>query len=318
MIGRGPLVELVEAEGAAARVLITRTWGSTPREAGAFLVVAPSGGFRGTIGGGSLEWELTLEALAALRRADHAPRDFARALGPDLGQCCGGRVMGRIEFFTRADLPSLRGALPNEGAAGLETEPLTPLLLFGAGHVGRALALAIAGLPFSTRWIDTRADMFPAAAPGHIEMIHAERPAGEIDAAPEGCFAVIMTHSHALDFDIVAAALASPRPAFVGLIGSETKRARFLSRLASCGLTERERAGLVCPIGVPGIQGKAPAVIAAATAAQLLIERERLRARLSPAPPRETPSPPRHARGEDAPDRRSRARRRSNASGLES
>jgi len=153
----------------------------------------------------------------------------------------------------------------------------TSLLLFGAGHVGRALVLALAPLPFTVRWIDPRRDMFPAVMPANVTPIASATPVEEIDAADKDAFVLIMTHSHALDFDIVTRALAAGRFPYVGLIGSATKRARFEHRLADLGLSQEKIARLVCPIGIDAIEGKLPAVIAASTVAQLLIVRERTR-----------------------------------------
>ncbi len=146
--------------------------------------------------------------------------------------------------------------------------------LFGAGHVGRALALALAPLPFAVRWIDSRRDAFPAVAPANVALVFAPEPAAEIASAPDGALIVVMTHSHALDLEIVAAALSAGRFGFVGLIGSSTKRARFLSQMRAAGLSEAALAGLVCPIGAPVLKSKDPAVIAASTAAQLLMVSE--------------------------------------------
>jgi xanthine dehydrogenase accessory factor len=148
--------------------------------------------------------------------------------------------------------------------------------LFGAGHVGRALALAVAPLPFAVRWIDSRRDAFPAHAPANVALVFAPEPAAELAGAPDRALIVVMTHSHAVDLEIVAAALSSERFGFVGLIGSSTKRARFLSQMRAAGLSQASLARLVCPIGVPGLESKDPAVIAASTAAQLLIVSERL------------------------------------------
>ena len=157
-------------------------------------------------------------------------------------------------------------------APGLEVfgEAATPLLLFGAGHVGRALVLALAPLPFRVRWIDARPDAFPRFTPTHVALSHASEPEVEIDPAPDGAFIVVMTHSHPLDLAIVARALAAERFGYVGLIGSATKRARFLSQMRQAGLDEAALARLTCPIGVAGIADKAPAAIAAGVAAQLL------------------------------------------------
>ena len=133
-------------------------------------------------------------------------------------------------------------------------EPARAVYLFGAGHVGRALALALAPLPFAVRWIDPRRDAFPAHTPANVTLIHAPEPAAELASAPDGALVVVMTHSHALDLEIVAEALRVERFGFVGLIGSSTKRARFLSQMRAAGLTEVQLARLVCPIGIPGLE----------------------------------------------------------------
>lgn len=162
-------------------------------------------------------------------------------------------------------------------------EDRTPVLLFGAGHVGRALVLALAPLPFAIRWIDGRADAFPPHVPANATPIRTDDPATEIAAAAPGAFVLVMTHEHALDFAVTAAALGRADLPFVGLIGSATKRARFESRFRNLGLTAERIAGLTCPIGLPGIRGREPAVIAAAVAAQLCLLRERYEDGFSPA-----------------------------------
>ena len=264
------LLDALAAEGAAALVTLAEVEGSSPRDAGARMVVRPSGGFHGTIGGGALEWSAIEQARRALARGRGASETRTMLLGPDLGQCCGGRVRLTIETFGPRDIEALKSRF------GEETSDETPLLLFGAGHVGRALVLALAPLPFQVRWIDTRADAFPAAIPTNATPVHTPEPLLEIDAAPGGAFVLAMTHSHPLDLDIVSRALAGRRFAFVGLIGSDTKRARFESQMRTMGLTQRDIDALVCPIGAPALRDKAPAVIAAATATQLLLARERV------------------------------------------
>ena len=302
------LIEAIEAEGSAALVTLARVQGSSPREAGARMVVRPSGGFHGTIGGGALEWAALSAAQDALRKGRGPAERRSLALGPELAQCCGGRVEWRVETFDARDLPELQpiaagerngvglasarigpegrvrralmaarrgddltGAVPaDEGWTEPVGEAARAVYLFGAGHVGRALALALAPLPFAVRWIDPRREAFPAYAPANVALIHAPEPALELANAPDGALIVIMSHDHALDQEIVTAALAAERFGYVGLIGSKTKRARFLSRMRAAGLTEPMLSRLVCPIGVPGIEGKDPAVIAASTAAQLL------------------------------------------------
>jgi xanthine dehydrogenase accessory factor len=149
------------------------------------------------------------------------------------------------------------------------------VLLFGAGHVGRALVLALAPLPFAVRWIDSREDAFPVHRPSNVAPVLTPNPEAEVARAPAGALVLVMTHDHALDLAITAAALQCPFP-FVGLIGSDTKRARFERRFRELAIPEERIAVLACPVGLSGIAGKEPAVIAASVAAQLLLERERL------------------------------------------
>jgi xanthine dehydrogenase accessory factor len=301
------LTESIAAEGAAALVTLVETKGSSPREAGARMVVRPSGGFHGSIGGGELERQALEAAGAALGAGRGAASRRTVALGPELGQCCGGRVVWRIETFDARDaaaLAILRAAEragpfvalatvtpdgrverrlahePSQESASQDGdwreafgERTTPVYLFGAGHVGRALALALAPLPFAVRWIDPRPDEFPKLTPLNIAMVAASDPPGELKGAADGTLVAVMTHSHALDLAIVAEALSQGRFPYVGLIGSATKRARFVSQLQAAGLDPGNVARLICPIGVSGVEGKEPAVIAAATVAQLLMAR---------------------------------------------
>ncbi|MCG6121365.1 MAG: xanthine dehydrogenase accessory protein XdhC [Microvirga sp.] len=152
----------------------------------------------------------------------------------------------------------------------------TRLLIFGAGHVGRALVLALAPLPFRIAWIDGRENAFPTHLPGNCEAVSTQDQEARLAAAPGGAFVLVATHSHPLDLAISAAALARADLPYVGLIGSATKRARFEARYRELGLPEERIVALVCPIGISGVEDKDPAVIAAATVAQLLIERERI------------------------------------------
>ena len=290
------LAAIVAAERAAALVTVQAVAGSAPRESGARLVVRPDGGFYGTIGGGRLEWEALADARAGLAEGRGPARSRAVALGPDLGQCCGGRATLLVETFDardRADLDRLatttgdlacrldadgrvvRGTGPVQSGGWREAaapEP-TPLLLFGAGHVGRAVALALAPLPFAIRWIDSRADAFPAHVPSNAVAVRAPSPEHEVAAAPRGALALVMTHAHPIDLAVTAAALARP-DLFVGLIGSATKRARFARRFRALGLPEARIAELACPVGMPALADKAPAVIAAGIAVQALTVRE--------------------------------------------
>jgi xanthine dehydrogenase accessory factor len=176
---------------------------------------------------------------------------------------------------------SILAAPVSAGKAMIEQfgETRRPLYVFGSGHVGRALVLAMAPLPFTICWIDSRPGAFPSAMPANVEPIAAGNPVETLDSAPDGSFVLIMTHSHALDLAIVERALRDDRFPHVGLIGSDSKKARFLSRLRQAGIAETRFAAFKCPIGVPGITSKEPAVIAAATVAELLERDEVLRTR---------------------------------------
>ncbi|MGO4388830.1 xanthine dehydrogenase accessory protein XdhC [Microvirga sp. 2YAF29] len=299
------LTDLITRHGAAALITVHDVKGSAPREAGARMVVRPDGAFHGTIGGGQLEFLMLDIAREMLARGRGPARIIDQALGPDLGQCCGGRVKILIETFDKRDLPDIAPLNAAEDKGGLfdvecrmendrvrrevgsavgddvgtgwhEThgENRTPVLIFGAGHVGRALVLALAPLPFSVRWLDDREEAFPAHLPGNASAIRMRDPEAEIAGARPDSLILVMTHDHPLDMAITAAALKRGFP-YVGLIGSATKRARFEKRFRELGLERDRIASLVCPIGLPGIADKDPAVIAASVTAQLLQARER-------------------------------------------
>ena len=280
------------SRGPAALVTILATEGSAPRGPGARMVVTETG-LAGSIGGGRLEHLSMAQARAILELEPGSWRIQDYPLGPLLGQCCGGRVrllVERLESVPEGEGPfevalserverrpapgegrgaiEARGPLPTAGARFLEpveTESL-PVFLFGAGHVGRAVVARAAGLPVHIAWHDSRPEM--AETPG-VVLAEEEAMAAQAAEAPEDAAVVIMTHDHGLDYRLVAAALGG-RARFVGLIGSQTKRARFLKRLAADGV---DSARLTCPIGLPGINGREPEVIAIAVLAQLLMLR---------------------------------------------
>jgi|KBSSwiStaDraftv2_1062776.scaffolds.fasta_scaffold123492_2 xanthine dehydrogenase accessory factor len=309
------IARFIAAQGGAALVTLAQAQGSSPREVGARMVVAPDGSFTGTIGGGALEWGALAEAQALLARDGAMAKTLDKALGPDLGQCCGGRVLLTIEKFGAADAQAVamlakeegegvlttvatvgsdgrllrRAAEPADGPA-YETQPdgsirerfgeePTAFYLFGAGHVGRALTVALAPLPFAVTWIDTRPGAIPEQFPVNVTAITQGDPVDLLARAPDGAFVAVMTHSHALDLDLVIAALNANRFNYVGLIGSDTKRARFTSAMRKMGMIDAMVDRLVCPIGLTAIQDKAPAAIAASVAAQVLIAREASQAR---------------------------------------
>jgi xanthine dehydrogenase accessory factor len=261
-----------------ALVTVTQTKGSAPREAGTMMAVRADGSFLGTIGGGALEWEaqaIAREAIAeAVRTGRPISRAIDRALGPDLGQCCGGRVLLEVVTLGAGQTGWLDARITDAG----RHDDRQPLLLFGAGHVGRALTLALAPLPFRVTWVDDRDEAFPAHVPANVEVMATRDPIAEVSRAAPGAMVLILTHDHALDLAITAAALKRDDLPHVGLIGSATKRARFERRLGELGVAAPRIASLICPIGLPGIEGKEPAVIAASVAAQLLADAEMLRA----------------------------------------
>ncbi len=288
------IVKTLEAHGTCAMISVVKVEGSAPREAGARIVVTPLG-FHGTIGGGTLEWHAIAKAQALLGKPTQHKLS-SHSLGPDLGQCCGGRVQLVTEVFARSDLPeaqsfAAREALGPFTLAGriLELDfaeqfgdSNRKLYLFGAGHVGRALVLALAPLPFDVIWIDPREEAFPSVTPSNVVTIQSENPAAEIAKAVANSFALVMTHSHPLDLEIIKAVLRNPSFAYAGLIGSATKRARFSKRLRESGVADENISAMVCPIGISSIKSKHPAAIAAATAAQLLERDELLRTTVIP------------------------------------
>jgi xanthine dehydrogenase accessory factor len=159
-------------------------------------------------------------------------------------------------------------ALWPDGPVWYDAPPRRPVLVYGAGHVGAALVRALTPLPFVLRWIDARADVI-TNPPRGVTVVETPLPEAEAHAAPPGAMHLVLTHSHALDLEIVAAAL-TQGAAFVGLIGSATKRATFGRKLRGRGVPEAALGRLTCPIGLPGLRDKRPAVIAASVAAQLL------------------------------------------------
>ena len=262
------VLALLKSQTDCVLVTVTKAEGSTPREVGAQMVVSAHG-FHGTIGGGTLEWLAMAEAQAMLGKGK-AIRTLTKSLGPDLGQCCGGRMTLQLENFNAAELMDVE----QRTSATVEH---THLNLWGAGHVGRALVMALAPLPFKITWWDVRDNAFPSAVPENTTC-----RLGQPQHMEPG-LVLVMTHSHALDFDIVDHALRQPDFPHVGLIGSDTKAARFRKRLVEAGHTADALSRLTCPIGSKSIHSKLPAAIAATVAVQLLQWQEMLKTQEFPA-----------------------------------
>ena len=251
----------------ASGVLVTvaNVEGSGPREVGAWMAVFPEA-LVNTIGGGHLEFQAIAEARALLNSKSQEGTLVNRyALGPALGQCCGGVVHLKFEHIALIDIPMLRQRLPSQAK---------PVALFGGGHVGHALVRVLSTLPFQVQWIDSRDEIFPTETAANVVCDHSDPVHAAVDTLPSGACVLIMSFSHAEDLDVVAACLKRQRLRgdlkFIGLIGSKTKWATFQHRLESKGFSAEELAFVTCPIGVEGITGKEPEVIAVAVAAQLL------------------------------------------------
>lgn len=244
---------------AAVLVEVLEARGSVPRDAGTRMVVGAAE-VLGTIGGGHLELQAIAHARGRLAAGDRSAHTQSISLGPTLGQCCGGALTLRYSMLDAAGL-----------AAWPDTPPRFALQLYGAGHVGRAIVALLAGIDCRVWWIDERDDQFPPGVePPHISRVCVEPVEAEVAQAPPGANFLVLTHSHDLDLRIAEAILRRGDFAFFGLIGSQTKRARFVHRFEQRGLASDTIARMACPIGVPGITGKEPAVIAVAVVAQLL------------------------------------------------
>ena len=247
----------------AVLIIVQATRGSVPREKGAWMAVFADDAV-GTVGGGHLEFQAIIQARQWLQgRTGDAVVRFA--LGPALGQCCGGEVHLGFELVGALDIPRLRERLQVRRY---------PVALFGGGHVAHALVHVAQTLPLSIHWIDSRDEVFPAHLPSHVVCEHSDPVQAAVAGLQPDSRVLIMSFSHAEDLDVVAACLLRQRVQadlpYVGLIGSASKWAVFRRRLEARGFTAQEIAHVTCPIGVPGIGGKEPEVIAIAVAAQLL------------------------------------------------
>ena len=249
---------------AAVLVEVTEEHGSVPRGRGTRMLVGNDATL-GTIGGGHLELKAIAAARDMLGRGATARREERYALGPSLGQCCGGAVTIALAPLDAASL-----------AGWPASAPLFHLQLHGAGHVGRAIASLLATLDCRVDWFDERDEEFPKTTelgspwPSHIRVASNATIENEVLGAPPGAFYLVLTHEHALDQRITEAILRRGDFAFCGLIGSKTKRAKFIRRFEERGVPASAIERMTCPIGIAGIEGKVPEIIAAAVVAQLL------------------------------------------------
>jgi xanthine dehydrogenase accessory factor len=242
---------------------LTAVRGSSPREQGTFMLVGSDGLF-GTIGGGALEY-MVIEHARRLIANGEAADAMDVPLGPEIGQCCGGRVevsLAHADADRRAELVAQVAA---------DDAALPQVYIFGAGHVGRAMAQMLALLPVQLSVIDTRRDEI-ALLPPDIDARVVAMPEAVVRSAPAGSSYVIVTHDHALDFLIAQEALARTDAPYVGMVGSRTKRSRFASWFRSEGGDEAALDRLVLPIGQQGLGDKRPAVIAALAVAEIMVQ----------------------------------------------
>lgn len=286
----------IEAHGQVMRVLVAGTRGSTPREAGTAMLVWQTGQ-SGTIGGGTLEWDATAKARLLLPKG--RSETLSLPLGPALGQCCGGHVTLVVEHWDEVKLarqgpgvearplsgpstPSapVRAALAQAQSGHLDLPhllgnwileqtqpPQDPLWIWGAGHVGRAIAALMPDLGYDVVLVDDAPERFPPPLPGVTPLL-AKDPAQAVARAPNGAHHLVLTYSHALDLDLCHGILSRPF-ASLGLIGSATKAARFRARLAALGHAPAQIERIICPIGHKAL-GKSPPAIAIGVAADLL------------------------------------------------
>lgn len=288
-------------------VSVARLHGSGPREVGASMVVGAHHQ-ADTIGGGHLEWQAIAQARRLLAQPDPTTCVCRYNLGARLGQCCGGVVWLLFEVVPPGALADWQAraaqlaagqtlwrelnageaasrwrlTAPTDASSALDggethwrwqqrlARPPFPVWLFGAGHVAQALVTQLRLLEAQVRWIDPRDDAFAGLDFAGVDARVNDDPASEVADAPPGCFYLVMSHSHALDFALCEAIFARRDAAYFGLIGSRSKRASFEQRLLARGLDTARLNELTCPIGIAGITGKQPAAIALAVAAQML------------------------------------------------
>ncbi len=254
------------ANPAAIVAELTAVRGSSPRAAGTFMLISPDA-MLGTIGGGALEYMVIDRARQVLATGDEAD-DLDIPLGPEIGQCCGGRVEVALRHVT----PEKARALTDRINAELDARP--DVFLFGSGHVGHALARALSPLPVKVHVVDTRPDEL-TALPDNVATHAVAMPEAVVRSAPQGSAFVILTHDHALDFLIGAEALQRDDSPYIGMVGSKTKRAKFRSWYLGEGYPADKLERLVLPIGgkafPDGMGDKRPEVIAALAAAEILV-----------------------------------------------
>lgn len=247
------IAECQERNEGYVLVTVVGTAGSTPREPGSKMVVTASHSID-TIGGGHLEFDAIARARAYLAKGEVCTELHSYPLSSSLGQCCGGAV--KVLF----DVCNVHQQ---------------HIAIFGAGHVAKALVPILAQMPVRISWIDNREDVFPSSLPANVQKVVEEAPESEVRHLDEGSWLIILTHDHQLDYRITEQALKQPSLPFVGLIGSDTKAKRFITKLTQRGFDDHALERLFTPIGNRDIPGKRPIEVAVSISAQII---ERLHA----------------------------------------
>ena len=242
------LAELERKGEPCVMVTVVEHKGSTPRDSGTKMLVTEQGCYA-TIGGGHLEYKALKLAREMLLGGEQQMKVERFNLGASLGQCCGGMASIMLEPVIRAR---------------------HHLVLFGAGHVAKALVHILATLPFRITWIDERESEFPAELPSGVTRVISDDPVGEIAEQPPGSFYLVMTHNHQLDLELCARILKRQDARYFGVIGSQTKRKRFDYKLKERGFSEDSLSQMICPIGLSEVSGKHPAEIAVSVAGELI------------------------------------------------
>ncbi|EEX93568.1 xanthine dehydrogenase accessory factor XdhC [Vibrio orientalis CIP 102891 = ATCC 33934] len=242
------LAQLEKNSEPCVMVTVLEDRGSVPRDAGTKMLVTRDR-LIATIGGGHLEHVATKMAREMLIAGERSLKVERFNLGARLGQCCG-------------------------GMATLSFEPIGTaqkhLVVFGAGHVAKALLHIVSTLPFRVTWIDERDDVFPEELPRNVTKLVTDDPVGEVRDLPPNSYYLVMTHNHQLDFDLARAIIDRDDSVYFGMIGSLTKRKKFDMRLAQRGYTDAQIDTMICPIGVSMVNGKHPAEIAVSVAGELI------------------------------------------------
>ncbi len=233
---------------AYALVTILGCTGSTPRDNSSKMVITEESSYD-TIGGGHLEFVVTNKARELLLQNENSQQIHHFPLGASLGQCCGGSATVLIETFAACRFH---------------------IGLFGAGHVAKELVKILGALPCRVTWIDPRADLFPDQVPANVTTLVSEEPQYEIEHLPAGSDILILTHNHALDFELCLAALEHGNLRHIGLIGSNTKAERFVKRLVHRGYSEEQINTIKSPVGLAEVPGKLPMEVAVSIAGELI------------------------------------------------